>query len=91
MDGTDNFVSGDLDQSDTVVISLGDHSAGTRRKRLRKQEGIKRACNECRQQKVQHNNNPYPVFQRLLMFLCSFDVMSFKSRFRHAHDAGDSA
>ena len=52
MEGIDMSISADLSQTDNAAASVNGHDPETRRKQLRKQDGIKRACNGCRQQKV---------------------------------------
>jgi hypothetical protein len=62
----------------------------------RRQPGVKRACNECRQQKVSHENRTRGKSQRRAIekrranrLSSSFDVMSSKIHSQLARDVSD--
>lgn len=58
----------------------------------KRQPGVKRACNECRQQKVSYaGREENRVTSLLTQFSNSYDAMSCKTLFRAAHDATASS
>ncbi|RDW72203.1 hypothetical protein BP5796_08237 [Coleophoma crateriformis] len=77
----DNFevpVSGNGRQRSAFAVPQNDNNTEAGRKRLRKQEGIKRACTECRQQKLRCDvvRDPFSTCSRCrrLRLACKIDT-----------------